>query len=163
MRERYLLQLPLSSTAHWNSLLPLDITHTPPTDLQTNFTTGIDVNIANLRIYPPTIPKDTSKIRPRELALKHIIRLVHFLYTSQSRHIEYILANTSSPNKYSSIQEGLGPAITLDGPPCGSGAYKETRICQNLAPNATIQKKFNQLPTPAVTINKRLTNANIQH
>jgi hypothetical protein len=66
--------------------------------------------------------KNTPKIRPQELALKHIIRLIHCLYTSQPQHIGYILANTPSPNKHASIQEELGPAITLDGPPRGSGA-----------------------------------------
>ncbi len=53
-----------------------------------------------------------------QLALKNIIRLVHFLYSSQPRHIRYILANnTPSPEKHPLIQEELGPAITLDGPP----------------------------------------------
>jgi hypothetical protein len=88
---------------------------------------------------------------------------MYFLYTSQPRHIGYILANTPSPNKHSSIQEALGPTITLDGPPCGSGAYRETRIYQNLASNDKIQNSFNQLPTPTLTINKRLIDANIQH
>jgi len=115
--ERYPLQLPLSSTAHWTNLLPLYITHTTPTDLQTNFPTGIDVIIASLLTYPPTTRKDTSKIRPQELALMHIIRLVHYLYTSQPHHIGYMLANTPSPSKHHSIQEELGHIITLDGPP----------------------------------------------
>jgi hypothetical protein len=137
------------------------MSHTTPTDLQTNFPTCIDIIIANLPTYQPITSKDTPKIRPQDLALKHIIRLVHFLYTSDPRHLGYILANTSSPNKHPSIQEGLGPAITLDGPPCGSGAYKETRICQNLAPNDTIQNNFKQLPIPTFTINKRLIDANI--
>jgi len=61
------------------------------------------------------------------------------------------------------MQEGLGPAITLDGPPCSSGAYRETRICQNLAPNARMQHNFSQLLIPTLTINKRLIHANIQH
>jgi hypothetical protein len=162
MREKLPRQLPPSSTAHWNNLLPLDITHTTPTVLQTNFPTGIDIIIANLPTYPPSTQKHTPKTRPQELAIRHIIRLIHFLYTSQSRHIGYILANTPSPNKHPSIQKELGPAITPDGPPCGSGAYKETRICQNLAPNYKIQNTFNQLPSPTLPINKRLIDANIK-
>jgi hypothetical protein len=125
MRERYPRQLPLSSITHRNSLLPLNITHITSTDLQTNFPTGIDIIIAILPTSQPITPKDTSKIRPQELSLKHIIRLAHFFYTSQTRHMGYILANTPSPNKHPLIQEGLGPAITLDEPPCGSGTYRE--------------------------------------
>jgi hypothetical protein len=124
---------------------------------------SLDIVIANLPTYQPITPEDTPKIRSQELALKHIIRLVHFLYTSQPRHTGYILANTPSPNKHPSIQEGVGPAITLDGPPCGSGVYRETRICQNLAPNDKIKNHFNQLPIPTLATNKRLIDASIQH
>jgi ribonuclease HI len=162
MQEKYPGQLPPSATANWNTSLPLDITHITPQDLHTNFPTGIDIIIANLPTYPPSTQKHTNKIRPQELALKHIIRLIHFLYTSQPLHIGYILANTPSPNNHPSVQKELGPAITLDGPPCGSGAFRETRICQNLAPNDTLQNSFNQLPTPTLTINKRLIDANIK-
>jgi hypothetical protein len=65
MRERYPCQLLLSSTAHWNTLLPLDITHTTPSDLQTNFSTCADISIANLPTYQPITPKNTSKICPQ--------------------------------------------------------------------------------------------------
>ena len=142
------------ATAHRDILLPLDTTHITPTDLQTNFPTIIDVIIANLTTYQPTTLKNTPKIRPQALALKNIIRLVHFFYASQPRHIGCILANTPSPQKHPLIQEGLAPVITLDGLPCGSGAYREPRICQNLALNATIQNKFKQLPVPTLTIDK---------
>jgi hypothetical protein len=163
MQEKYPGQLPPSATANWNTSLPLDITHITPQDLHTNFPTGIDIIIANLPTYPPSTKTHTPKIHPQELAIKHIIRLIYSLYTSQPRHIGYILANTPSPNKHPAIQKELGPAITLDGPPCGSGAYRETRICQNLAPNYKIQNSFNQLPMPTLAINKRLIDANIQH
>ncbi len=105
---------PLSSNAHWNTPFQLDTTRMTPTNLQTIFPNGIDVIIANLSTYPPTTLNDTPKIRPQEQALKNIIRLVHFIYTSQPRHIGYILANTPSLEKHPLIQEGLGRAIVLD-------------------------------------------------
>jgi hypothetical protein len=120
MQESYPLQLPLSSTAHWNTLLPLHTTFITLAHLQINFPTSIDVIIANLPTYPPTTPKDTFKIRPQELALKNIIRLVRSLYTLQPRHVGCILANTPCPKKHPGILEGLGPTITVDGSPCGS-------------------------------------------
>jgi len=148
MCERYPRQLPRSSTAHWNTPLPLDITHITSPDLQTYFPAGIYIIIANLPTYQPITPEDTPKTRPQELALKHIIRIVHFLYTSQIRLVRYILANTPRLKKQPSIEEELGPAVTLDGPPCGSGAYRETRMLQNLAPNDTIQKQFQPTFSP---------------
>jgi hypothetical protein len=45
-------------------------------------------------------------------------------------------------------------------PPCGLRAHRETRICQNITPNTTIQLKFDHIPTPTHTINERLTQAN---
>jgi hypothetical protein len=61
MREKYSRRLPFSPTAHWNNLLSLDITHTTPTDLQTTFSTGIDIIIANLPTYQPFTQKTHPK------------------------------------------------------------------------------------------------------
>ncbi len=58
------------------------------------------------------------------------------------------------------IQDWLGPIITLDGPQCGSGGHRPTRCCKNLVNNSSIQTKFNNLPTPTLTINARLERAN---
>jgi hypothetical protein len=148
IRERYPLQLPFSSTVNSSNLLPLDITHTTPTDLQTNFPIVIDVITANLLTYPPITPKDTSKIHPQELVLKHIIRLVHFLYISQPRHTGYVLANTPSPNKYPSIQERLGSVTTLDGPPCGSRAYRKNTDMPKSSPQRDDTKQFQPTSNP---------------
>jgi hypothetical protein len=44
-----------------------------------------------------------------------------------------------------------------------SGAHRPTRCSQNLNPKSTAQTNFNNLPTPTLTINSRLKQANFHH
>ncbi len=74
-----------------------------------------------------------------------------------------MLTNTPCAKLHPHVQDWLGPIVTLDGPPCGSGAYRLTRCYQNLAPNSVMQTKFNTLPAPTLTINTRLKQAGFLH
>ncbi len=100
---------------------------------------------------------------PQEQALKHIIHLIHLPHNTQINNIGFLLTNTPCAKLHPHIQDWLGPIVTLDGPPCGSGAYRLTRCFKNLALNSVIQTKFNILPAPTLTINMRLEKANISH
>jgi hypothetical protein len=107
-------------------------------------------------------PLTTDWLNQPTQSLQHIIQLTISIYNTQTNKLGYLMINTPSATLHPHIQDWLGPTITLDGPPCGSGAHRPTRCRQNLVNNSATQTKFNNLPTPTLTINARLEQANIQ-
>jgi len=122
-----------------------------------------DIIIARLPILIPTKKQEQPITNHYERAIKHITQLTHSLYTTQTTNVGYVLTNIPCTKLQPHIQEWLGPIITLDGPPCGSGASRITRCFQNIASSSPTQTKFSNLPTPTLTINGRLEQARFHH
>ena len=147
----------------WDNTLPLEPTHITPNIIAANLSRDIDIIIAGLPTLLPTKKQGHPITNPHERAIKHIIQLTHSLYTTQTNNVGYILINTPCTKLHPHTRDWLGPINTLNGPPCGSGASRITRCCQNIAINSSTQTKFNNLPTPTLTINTRLEQANFLH
>jgi hypothetical protein len=148
LQQQYPTQLPLTSINQWDNLLPLEPTLITTNNMSDTFPGGINILVAGLPTYtPPTATKPTIT-NPHERAIKHIIQLTRSLYNTQTNMIGYLVLNTPYAAQHPHTKDWLGPIITLDDPPCGSGAHRPTRCFQNLTPNSTAQTKFNNLPTP---------------
>jgi hypothetical protein len=162
LQQQYPNRLPTTALHEWDTSLPIDTYFITLKWIVTSFTDGIDIVLANLIEIP--IAKSTNAIiHHHEQNFKHVARLIQFLHKAQPTGIAYILANTPSSKLYPHMRLWLTPIITLDGPQCGSAAYRQTHICQNITPNANIQEKFSQLPIPIRTTNDQLSHANIHH
>jgi hypothetical protein len=163
LQKQYPTQLPLTSITQWDNLLPLEPTLITTNNIAATIPEGIDILIAGLPTYTSPSTTKPTITNPHERAIKHIIQLTRSLYNTQTNKIGYLILNTPDVAQHPHTKDWLGPIITLDGPPCGSGAHRPTKCFQNLTPNSTAQTNFNNLPTPTLTTNSRLKQANFHH
>ena len=97
--------------------------------------------------------KNIKESHKATLLLRHHAARRKRIHTSQ-----YPKCHTTSPHK-----RLVNSIYHYCRSPCGSGAHMITQICQNLTPNSIIQTEFDHLPTPILTMNERLIQANVLH
>jgi len=89
-------KLPHTALLYSDALLPTNTNTITPEAIQAIFPDGIDIVIAGLPDNQPTTQITRHATHPTKNTLKNLIRLLHFLDSSQPTRIGYILTNTPS-------------------------------------------------------------------
>ncbi len=121
---------------------------------------GINVNLAIPHVPATHHSKPTREHTPSGPdIIRHILRLIVHLSETKPRGIGYIWSSSELHPPSANTLSLLGQGTLLDASKCGSGAYRNTRIWQNLLPHDTLTAEHASLQPPARPVDAALETA----
>ncbi len=152
LKHRFPHLLKQEATQTWDSCLPRDIRVISPATLGAVFPDGVDLILASPPAPCTRVSLTHSARIPHDADTDHdILRLVLHLFASQSDGVGFIWTSPELHPASADTMSRLGPGSILDATKCGSGAYRNTRIWQNLLHHdtlSTIHARLQHTPRP---------------
>jgi len=134
----------------WDSRLPIDVRTCSPELLSIKFPKRNDFILASQPVLATHSSNSNKEHTPPGPDIsRHITRLVLQLFESQPGGVGYIWNFCEPQLPSANTSSLLGQGTLLDASKCGSGAYRNTRIWQNLLPQETMAAEHARLrPSP---------------
>ena len=79
-------------------------------------------------------------------AIHCLVHLIRYLAKAQLGGLRFICDSAEEHPPPSHIVSLLGPSSLFDAPKCGLGAYRNTRVCQNLLPYLELNEAHARIP-----------------
>ena len=156
--------IPQEALHGWDSSLPRDIHTISPALLNATFQEGIDLILASppvlaTRAYDPN--KDHPLPGP-DIA-RHVTSLVLHISKTHTNGVGSILNSFELHPPSALTMSLMGPGILLDATECGSGAYRNTRLWQNLMSQDTLAEFQARTRPPTGSVEKALEGAGLSN
>jgi hypothetical protein len=146
----------------WDSRLPRVVRTISPKLIRATFPDGVDLLLASPLMQACHLPgthRDHTPMGPD--VVRHILRLILYLSESQSEGVGYLWSSSELHPASATILSLVGQGTLLDAPKCGSGAYRNTRIWQNLMSHDALMKEHARLLPPTRPVDAALTRAGL--
>jgi len=121
------------------------------------FPEGIDLLLASLPMLANLLSRPHREhTPPGPDVVRHVFRLIMHLSETQRKEIGYLRNSSELHSPSANTLLLLGHRTLLDASKCGSGAYRNTRIWQNLLPQDTLAEEHARLLPPTRPVDAAL-------
>ena len=139
LRLQYPYLFPLKANKDWDSRLSTDVRTISPELLTVTFPKGIDLLLASPPMLARHLPRSHRVHTLMEPdVVRHILHFILYLSEAPPEGVGYLWNSYKLHSPFATTLSILDQGTLIDASKCGSGAYRNTRIWQNLLPHDTL-------------------------